>query len=103
MSPSSNTGLKGGFVQGIPQVSTLPVRSLATSGCCGSTDQSSNTSCCGEPITQAPTTASAPATQGCCGEPAVASTTAAQAVGCCGEPVTQPAGTGSAAQSGCCN
>ncbi|HEU5377602.1 MAG TPA: hypothetical protein VFV38_19435 [Ktedonobacteraceae bacterium] len=101
MSSSSNTAPKGGFVQGIPQVSALPVRDQAPGGCCGSTDHSSNTGCCGEPVTQAP--ASAPTTQGCCGEPAVTSTAAARATGCCGEPVTRPLGAGSAAQSGCCN
>lgn len=37
MSSSSDTGTKGGFFQGIPQVSTLSVHSLATSGCGGST------------------------------------------------------------------
>ena len=81
MSTSSNTSPTGGFFQGIPQVSTLPVRSMGTGGCCGSTDQPSGTGCCGEPVTQAPVTASTKASQGCCGEPAVASTTAAQTTG----------------------
>lgn len=101
MSLSSNMTRKGGFLQGIPQVSTLPVRSLATSGCCGSTDQPSNTGCCGEPITL--TNEPATAQQGCCGEPAVASQTAAQATGYCGEPVTQPSKTSATTPSGCCN
>jgi hypothetical protein len=103
MSSSTNTGPKGGFLQGIPQVSTLPVRSLATGGCCGSTDQPSNMGCCGEPVTQALVTANAQAIQGCCGEPAVASTTAVQTIGCCGELATTPSGTEPATQSGCCN
>jgi hypothetical protein len=103
MSTSSNTGRKGGFLQGIPQVSTLPVRSLATGGCCGSADQPSNTGCCGEPVTQAPVTANVQAIQSCCGEPAAVSATAAQTTGCCGESVTTPSGTEPATQSGCCN
>ena len=100
---ASNTAPRGGFLQGIPQVSTLPVRDRATGGCCGSTDQPSGTGCCGEPVTQAPASASAQATQCCCGEPTVASTTAAQTTGYCGEPVTTPAGTSNATQAGCCN
>lgn len=103
MSTSSNTDRKGGFLQGIPQVSTLPVRSLASGGCCGSVNQPSNTGCCGEPVTQAPVTANVQAIQSCCGEPAAVSATAAQTTRCWGEPVTTPSGTEPSTQSGCCN
>lgn len=103
MSSSANTDRKGGFVQGIPQISTLPVFStLSTSGCCGSTDQPASSGCCGEPVTQTSGARSITVTQGCCGEPAVINTSPAQTGECCGEPTTT-AGTASTVQSGCCN
>lgn len=100
---SSNTAPKGGFLQGIPQVSTLPVRSLATGDCCGSTGHASNTGCCGEAAAQIPLTASTQTSQGCCGEPTGASMTATQANGCCGEPVSAAVERSGTSQAGCCN
>ena len=102
MSPSSNATTQGGFLQGIPQVSETSALPVAASGCCGTTNQSGNTGCCGEPAAQEPVATNAPPTQGCCGEPAATIATAGQTGGCCGEPVTTLVAT-AGMQTGCCN
>ena len=78
MSQASNTTPQGGFLSGIPHVSELPVLSMASSGCCGTKDQTTSVGCCGEPAVQISVPASTQTTQGCCGEPALATTTAGQ-------------------------
>ncbi|WP_201381507.1 hypothetical protein [Ktedonobacter sp. SOSP1-52] len=96
VSKSSKPAAKGGFQHGLPTVSTLPVQQ---SGCCGTTSQSANTGCCGEPTTsQAVVASDAQATGGCCG-----TTSQSSEAGCCGEPTISPAlAANTQPTGGCC-
>jgi hypothetical protein len=97
---SQGSPSKGGFVQGIPQGAETPTLFMASSGCCGTTNQATTSSCCGEPAAEAVAPVGGQTTQGCCGEPAQATTAAVQTGGCCGEPVTMPAGAAPVARIG---
>lgn len=80
MSSSPKTTSKGGFLSGIPKGTALPILSMAQSGCCGATTQTTSASCCGEPVIQLTVT-----------------------TGCCGEPGTTVVGMPPSTQTGCCN
>ncbi len=79
---------KGGFMQGLPDMTAATNQGLGVAS-----------TCCGEPAVSTG--------GGCCGEPAASSTTAAEVTsgGCCGEPTLRSAdGSASGANgSGCCN
>lgn len=66
-SNSPKPAAKGGFQHGLPTVSTLPVQQ---SECCGTTSQSAEGRCCGEPTSSLILAADTQVTGGCCGEPA---------------------------------
>jgi hypothetical protein len=83
---------KGGFMQGLPGLTTTTSQGLGTTSVC-----------CGEPAVSGESSTGG----GCCGEP-VASTTTVETVttgGCCGEPTSFAADGAAAASngSGCCN
>ncbi|WP_220197941.1 hypothetical protein [Ktedonospora formicarum] len=116
MAHSSETSPKGGFLQGLPDVSTRVALPVQQSDCCGITDQATS-GCCGEPATQGATASTAiggccseptstsmssGATSGCCGEPTTTSVASKGTGGCCGEPVQASASTSSGGQVRCC-
>ncbi|WP_126582459.1 hypothetical protein [Tengunoibacter tsumagoiensis] len=75
----------------IPQSSDRSTFSLASSGCCGSTDEIAGAGCCGVAQGAIPEQPLA-----CCGAPATDGTTAEQTGECCGA-------SAAVTQSGCCN
>lgn len=116
MAHTSETAPKGGFLQGLPDVSAHTTLVVQQSGCCGTTHQTTG-SCCGEPATHeiaistatddccgepAGASVSSEATVGCCGEPATTSTSSDGTSRCCGEPIQASAITASVGQSKCC-